>query len=193
MEPTERQEIYDAQTRELYESIGKCTVKFELVCFAMHQGITLLLEKGGLQNQRVARVVLAELTAYPLKSILQAMIAELVSLSSADKAICDEIFARVQKLIERRNDVIHSTWFVGWASPHDTDFSMVSGHKWGRGKQDADLESSRRTSADFESFAAECDQVCALVNRLLGCVMIDRPIAKNFILDDAGRVACPGS
>lgn len=193
MEPTERQEIYEAQTGELYESIGKCAVKFEHVGFAMQQGITLLLTKGGLQNQRLARVLLAELTAYPLKSILQAMIAEFVSLSSDDKAICDKVFVRVQKLIERRNDVIHSTWFVGWAHPDDTDFSMVNGHKWARGKQGADMKSAMCTSADFGMFAAECDQVSALVNRLCGCILGDHKLTKNFIVDGAGNVSCPSS
>jgi len=192
METSDRKEKYDSQTGQLYEAIGKCAVKFEHVCFAMHQGITLLLGQHGLNNQRLARVLLADLTAYPLKSILQAMIAEIVSLPPTDKSICDKIFIRVQKLIERRNDIIHSTWFVGWASSEDTDFSTVSGHKWARGKQGADIKSAIYTSEDFEAFAIECDTVAALINRLWVCIMDSRQLERNFVIDSAGTVACPG-
>ncbi|MBU0589927.1 MAG: hypothetical protein KJ852_12990 [Gammaproteobacteria bacterium] len=191
MEPTERQAIYELQTGQLYDAIGKCSVKFEHVCFGMHQGITLLLGMNGLRNQRLARVLLAELTAYPLKSILQAMIAEIVSLPPDEKSISDKIFVRVQKLIERRNEIIHSTWFVGWAHPDDTDFSRVSGHKWARGKQGADRKSANYTREDFDAFAVECDLVAALVNRLWVCIMDSNKLTKNFVLDSVGNVACP--
>jgi hypothetical protein len=192
MENSDRKEKYDSQTGHLYESIGRCAVKFEHVCFAMHQGITLLLGQHGLQSQRLAQVLLADSTAYPLKSILQAMIAEIVSLPPNDKSICDKIFARVQKLIQRRNDIIHSTWFVGWASSEDTDFSAASGHKWTRGKQGADIKSATYTSADFEAFAIECDIVAGLIRHLWGCIIYDRQLEKNFVMDAQGNVACPG-
>lgn len=193
MEPTERQELYDAQTGALYESIGKCTVKFEYVCFAMHQGIIMLLGKSGLHNQRVGQVLLAEVTAYPLKSILQAMIAEVILLQLDEKAICDKIFARVQRLIDRRNVIIHSTWFVGWAHPDDTDFSTASGHKWARGKQGADIKSSTQTVENFDEFSVECDHVAALVYRLWGCIIGGHQLAKNFTVDGVGNVTCPDS
>lgn len=192
MEPSDSKENYDSQTGQLYKAIGKCAVKFEHVCFAMHQAITVLLGHHGLQNQRLAQVLLADLTAYPLKSILQAMIAEIASLPPTDKSICDKILVRVQKLIERRNDIIHSTWFVGWASSEDTDFSTVSGHKWSRGKQGADFKSATFTSDDFEAFAIECDIVAALIFRLWVCIMDNSQLEKSFVIDTAGNVACPG-
>ena len=191
MDTAERKAKYDSQTGQLYEAIGRCAVKFEHVCFSMHQGITLLLSVNGLQNQRLSQVLLADLTAYPLKSILQALIAEIVSLPPPDKSICDKIFIRIQKLIERRNDIVHSTWFVGWASSEDTDFSMVNGHKWARGKQGADLKQATYASADFDAFANECDAVAALVHRLWGCILASRSLANNFVVDGAGNVACP--
>lgn len=192
MDPAERKKIYEAQTGQLYEAIGKCVVNFEHVCFTMHEGITLLLCWDGLRTQRLARVLLADLTAYPLKSILQAMIAELAPLPPEEKVICDTIFSRVQKLIERRNDIIHSTWFVGWAHPEDTDFSTVDGHKWARGKKGAEFKPFMHTREDFDAFAIECDLVAALIRRLWGCFLGDHQLTKNFVVDGAGNIACPG-
>lgn len=191
MEPIERQKKYDEQTGELYQAIGKCSVKFEHVTFAMQQAIIFMLHKGGLNNQRLANVLLADLTAYPLKSIFQAMVPESSQLSTTEQAICDKIFARTQKLIERRNDIIHSTWFVGWASSSDTDFSEVTGTKQARGKRGADFKSFNHTVVEFEDFAQECDEVTNLLRRLSACVTSDFKIAKNFIIDANGNLSTP--
>ncbi len=189
MEPVDRQQKFEAQTAEVYQAIGKCSVKFEHVTFTMQQAITFLLHKGGLKNQRLANVILADLTANPLKSIFQAMIPESSELSQEESNICDKIFFRTQKLIERRNDIIHSTWFVGWANPDDTDFSEVTGAKRARGKQGAVFKSLKHTAADFEAFARECDEVAELLHRLLACLIYDFKIIKNFVVSADGSVS----
>jgi len=191
MEPIDRQEKYDEQTGELYQAIGKCSVKFEHVTLAMQQAIIFLLHKGGLKNQRLANVLLADLTAYPLKSIFQAMVPESSQLSREEQVICDKIFTRTQKLIEQRNDIIHSTWFVGWASSSDTDFSEVTGMKQARGKRGADFKAFKHTAAEFEAFAQECDEVAKLLRGLSACVTSDFQIAKNFLIDVNGNVSTP--
>jgi len=159
MESEDRQQKIEIQTAELYQAIGKCTVKFEHVTASMRNAVTFLLHKGGLRNQRLAQVLLSDLTAYPLKSIFQAMVPESNKLATEEMKICDNIFSRTQKLIQRRNNIIHSTWYVGWASPHDTDFSEVGGGKPERGKRGVLHKSFKYTAADFESFANECDEI----------------------------------
>lgn len=191
MDPNQRNAKHEAQTAQLYEAIGKCAVKFEHICFNLRQGITALLGEHGLNNQRLSQVLLADLTAYPLKSILQSLIAEIATLPPPDKAICDKIFARVQNLIEQRNDIVHRTWFVGWASSEDTDFSIVSGHKWSRGKQGANPKQVEYECTDFDAFANECDIAAELVNRLWTSILIGHPLSGNFKINDEGRVACP--
>ena len=193
MEPVDRQQKFEAQTAEVYQAIGKCSVKFEHVTFTMQQAITFLLQKGGLKNQRLANVMLADLTAYPLKSIFQAMIPESSELSQEERNICDKIFSRTQRLIERRNDIIHSTWFVGWAHPDDTDFSEIAGAKQARGKQGAAIKSFKHTAADFEAFARECDEVAKLLHRLSACLIGDFKIIKNFMVSADGSVSTPSS
>lgn len=166
MGPNQRNIKFEVQTAQLYEVIGKCAVKFELISFYLRQGITILLGEHGLKNQRLSQVLLADLTAYPLKSILQSLITEIATLPPRDKTICDKIFAKVQNLIEQRNAIVHGTWFVGWASTEDTDFSIASGHKWSRGKRGANLRQAQYECSDLNAFANECDIAAKLVNRL---------------------------
>jgi hypothetical protein len=191
MRQSEREDVHDDQTGELYKSIGKCSVKFEHVTLAMQAAITLLLQKGGLRNQRLANVLLADLTAYPLTSIFQAMISESNQLSAEEKIISNKIFTRTKKLIERRNDIIHSNWFVGWAGPDDTDFSEASGMRSTRGKRGVIFKGSKHTTAEFDAFAMECDEVARLLNRLCACVTNDLQISKNLLIDEDGKVQIP--
>jgi hypothetical protein len=193
MDAAERKEKYETQVGEIYRAIGKYCVSFEHVTHAMQFGITFLLHKGGLANQRLAQIMLAELTAYPLKSILQAIIGELAASSPDNQKICDKIFSRVGKLIEQRNDIMHSTLFVGWAGEQDTDFSQAGGSKPSRGKSGAGTKSSTYTAQDFDNFAKECQLVAGLIHRLWTCVHGDYQIAKNFVLRENGDVSVADS
>lgn len=191
VEEKEREEKYTSQTNELFCEIGRFSVRFEHVCFALRQGITFLLHKGGLRNQQLAHIVLAELTAAPLKSILQAMIAEVADLDETDRLISNKIFIRVQNLIEKRNDVIHSTWFVGWASSEDSEFSQADGHKLSRGKAGAGVKGFKFTAQDFMALSEECTAVEKMVSRLWSLLMLsDRKISDNFVLH-GGEVCLP--
>src|SRR5687767_164011 len=109
MDEKERQEKYKAQTEELYAAIWRFAVKFEHVCHAMSNTILWALQSDGLRTQRLADAVLAGLTADPLRKIFGAVLAEVRADDEQDKKIIANVLKRVQKLTERRNDVIHRT------------------------------------------------------------------------------------
>jgi hypothetical protein len=191
MDSNERKQKYEAHVGEIYRAIGRYCVSFEHLSHTMQTGIILLFQKGGLNNQKLVHIVLAELTSYPLKSILQAMIGELADLSIEEKRICDKIFSKTGKLIEQRNDIIHSTWFVGWANEQDTDFSDAGGYKLSRGKSGAGIKSFEYTAQDFDRFASECEAVAELIGRLWNCVLGDFQVVANFVIGEDGSVSVP--
>ena len=184
-------EKYDNQVKELYAAIGKACVDFEHVCHALRTGILQMLQAHGLTNQKVSQVMMAELTAQPLLSIYQALIAETLKLTEIEKRICDQLCKQVkEELIKRRNDIIHATWFVGWAGCDDTDFSEASGHKWKRGKSGSIIKGEKQEAKDFLLFAEECletaDHLMALpVIALAG----DLKIERNYCINSEGKVA----
>jgi len=188
MDSDERTKRHIEQTDDIYRAIGKFSVKFEQLVFYMRQGITFFLSQNGLKSQQLSHIVLADQTAYPMKTMFAAMIYELVNLSGEERRIVKEILKQVQTLIDRRNDIVHSTWFVGWASPSDTDFGDVSGHKLTKGRSGASVKGFDFTSTDFDQVSDECDSVSTLVNRLWVTVMSGSPIENNFYFDESGEL-----
>ncbi len=188
MNEEERLKIRDLQTSELYTNIGEFVVKFEHVCHAMQTAITFMMHGQGLQNQQVANILLAGYTADPLRTLFESLIGELTNLNDKEKKIIKNIFSRVQKLTEKRNDVVHSTWYIGWGNKQTQDFSEAPGHRLHKNKQGAALKAFNYKAEDFSVLVEEAEKLSSLVMRLHGCMVGSFSIEKNFKTNDAGNV-----
>jgi len=188
MDKTIRDELYKNQTKELYASLGKFMVKFELVCHNMRVAITFILDNSGLKNQQVANIILTGQTAEPLKSILRSLIGETVQLNENEQKVIKNIFGRIQQLIENRNNIVHGTWFIGWSNDAMTDFSEASGFKLYKNKDGSATKIYRNKKEDFEKLSKEAEIISELVLRLDGCILGKMSIEKNFNFDEDGNV-----
>lgn len=185
----ELKELYDSQVKDLYAAIGKACVDFEHLCHSLRVTILHMLQAHGLSNQRVSQVMMADLTAQPLLSIYQALIAETLKLTEGEQRICDKLCSQIKSLIERRNDIVHATWFVGWAGSEDKDFSKTNGHRWKRGKAGSMLKGENLEAEDFLSFAGDC---LAVANIVMSAALIHIDgcrIENNYCITPAGKVA----
>jgi hypothetical protein len=197
MDDEERRKKYEEQTDELYAAIGRFTVKFEHVCHAMSSGILTMLELAGLRNQRIGQAVLAGLTAEPLKTMFRAVLTEYCKdqLDDAEQKIIADVMKRVGGLIESRNNIIHRTWFVGWASESQEDFSTVAGIKTINTARGIEFRSLNWNEAEFDQLSEEADELTKLVNRLWGTAYMkifkSSKFTDNFIRDAAGTVRVP--
>ena len=63
-----RQELFEYQTAEQYEQIGRFVVEFEQVCLWLQIGIIFSLHRDGLKTQRLAQILINNnfMTAAPL-------------------------------------------------------------------------------------------------------------------------------
>jgi len=188
MDEKKRNEIRDIQTNELYANIGEFVVKFEHVCHAMQTTITFIMQGEGLRNQQVAHIVLAGYTADPLRTLLESLIGEVITLNDNEIKIIKNIFARIQKLTAVRNDIVHSTWFIGWGNETTQDFSEAPGYKLHKNKQGIATKSFKYQAEDFAAYILEANKMSALVMRLFGCITGNFSIEKNFKFDEAGMV-----
>jgi hypothetical protein len=188
MNEEERLKIRDLQTGELYSNIGEFVVKFEHVCHAMQTAITFLMHDQGLQNQQVANILLAGYTADPLRTLFESLIGEVVKPNDNERKIIKNIFTRIQKLTEKRNDVVHSTWYIGWGNEQTQDFSEAPGHRLHKNKQGAALKAFKYKAEDFSAFVEESERLSSLVMRLHGCITGGFSIEKNFKTNEAGNV-----
>jgi hypothetical protein len=178
----ESQELRDSQTEELYRVIGKFVVKFEHVCHSIQIAIIFMLHQAGLQDQkqRVAHVILAGQTAEPLKSLFSSLVAETQSLDDSDKKIVANAVKRFELLTERRNEIIHSTWFIGWGNSETTDFSTATGFKYHKNKQGGAVKSFAKTVDDFSTLIDEASELAQIFHRLNGCFVGGFKVSDTF-------------
>lgn len=191
MKTEERKQKLDRQTNELYASLGQFTVKFEHVCFAIENCIVAILGHEGLHSQKVARILLAGITADPLRALFQSLYAEINKDQATDEVkIIKDILARFQKLTQDRNNIVHGKWFIGWASEQDTDFSKANGIKLDKNSSGFNPKNFPYTLDDFNNFIKEAEELGKIFQRLHGCIFIQTSVAKNFSMDKTGRVLC---
>ncbi|ANI31693.1 hypothetical protein PL78_17965 [Yersinia entomophaga] len=184
MSDQEREARRLAQTQEQYALVGEFTAKFELVCFAMRTGIVALSGRHGLQNQQITHALTAELTAYPLSKAFHSVLMVSAELNEEQKNILAKINNRVTNLIERRNEIIHGTWFIGWSSPEDNDFSTGTGFKPTNSKKGTGIKHLEVSTEVFRPLITECELVNELVSHAWGGVMIGAAFEKRFVIED---------
>jgi len=187
MDEEERLKIRDLQTKELYSNIGEFVVKFEHLCHAMQSAITFMIQTQGLQNQQVSNILLAGYTADPLRTLFESLAGELLSLNDEEKKIIKNILSRIQKITEKRNDVVHSTWFIGWGNETTQDFSEAPGYRLHKNKKGAASKSFKYKAEDFSSFIKESEELCSLVQRFISCIIGGYTIEKNFGINVDGK------
>ena len=181
------------QANELYRAIGRFVVKFELMRYNLELGILFLLDQAGLRNQRAAHILLSGQTAEPLKTWLFSLIGELKKPDEKEANLLKKVGERIQKLTEIRNDVVHSTWFIGWASTEQTDFSEAPGFKLHKSKKGAEYKQFRYKAADFEKFATEAIALADLVFTINAACVTKTPLTQMLSVAPDGTVCCQGT
>ena len=112
------------------------------------------------------------------------------NIDAHERKVIDNLLKRIDKLAEQRNDVIHRTWYIGWASEDQEDFSTASGvksHNLKIGNRSSSVEFSR---SEFDKLSREADALTSLLSRLSACLTFGDSIDKNFIIDSDGNACC---
>ncbi|HQU16819.1 MAG: hypothetical protein B7Z66_14235 [Chromatiales bacterium 21-64-14] len=183
-------ESFERQTAALYQAVGRFAVEFEHVCFAMRHIAMNLLHAQGLKNSKVLNIIFAELTAEPLRSLTAALIAETCQLSSQDEKIVSKVLADVQTLTRDRNDVLHSTWFIGWYGTETGDFGQAPGIKPKRSKKgDASLDRTWRID-EFDVLTKRATSLSDHLRRINACLA--GGFKRNFHFNSAGVLIAEG-
>ena len=180
---------YEEQTEDLYAALGRFAVEFEHVCNYLRAIIMAILAKEGLSNDKVMQILLADQTAEPLRALVMSLIAETHDLSDTDKKIVSKITSRVQKLTKKRNDVLHGTWFIGWASVGQEQFTDAAGVKVKKDKQGAATKNFNWKVKDFDDLINEAVELWNLLARLNGFISFNFKIENNFVINGNGGIS----
>lgn len=96
---------------EMYRAIGRFVVEFEWLCSGMGSAIIGLLGvEYGEDRYSGAEIVLGDVQAGGLLTRLSALAARMPD--AEDAAFVKNICARIDKVIQRRNDTIHALWYL---------------------------------------------------------------------------------
>lgn len=189
----ERRELQSTQTTALYAALGEYVVSFEMVVFAARQ-VLLMIASSNMTSQQLIMPAYAGLTADSIRAVLLSTCATAITLSpsydeeerKAAQTILEKICTRFADITKTRNDIVHGTWFIGWSSPFDVDFSTADGIKPKNTKTGVVHSDISRKVEDFHQLIDECREVADLIHRMLA-LRSGRPFARSFKLV-GGRV-----
>ena len=193
-EPTEetRDQRYDRQTKEQFELLGRFVQAFELMVFEVRRGC-IHLTTSGVDHQSLMNRVFhhSALSAQPLFDILSALItAIVVELSpkidpdqrTTTLGVLKQLRTNFKDLVERRNKLLHGTWFIGWANPAATDFSKTSvmNLKW---TAEGELKPPPLKGADdLKQLTSKCADMAHMILSLVMCIHLTGGprVCQNF-------------
>jgi hypothetical protein len=167
----ERKEKYDTQTNELYRAYGRFAVEFEQMCRSLKEGIMFTLTTDGLKNQDLVRVLLADQTASPLIAKFKAFVSIVYKDNLAEAKCVDKIFKACISINEQRNEIIHGTWFIGWANEEQTEFNVADGMKDKITKNGVEQIPLSHSAESFDELTEKVKIVADLINRLSHCIV----------------------
>jgi hypothetical protein len=180
-----------SQAKALYEAIGRFVVEFEQACHEIQICVVFILWKAGLHDQRVSQIVIAGMTAEPLRTLFESLVGQQVPLNEIEKKMVKNAISRFQKLTSDRNDVIHTTWNIGWGDGTYDDFSTASGSKFHKNKDGAAAKSFENKAEDFALLTQEARELHDVFQRLNGCFVAGFSVEKNFVFLPNGLVSVP--
>jgi hypothetical protein len=176
---------YEAQTAELYQALGKFVVKFEHLMWAAKHRINLLC---GLSQE--SSLLLEPYTPHQTIDLLNDLIrqrAEKLSLTAEDQELFRALVSDLRSVTSERNKVIHTTWYIGWCSEKDTDFSEAHGHKF---SSQMNFKAHKVNAAIFESLSSKCDSLYRVMFTMWPIEIIEEvrgpPLASLFSRTPAG-------
>ena len=157
-----RKELFERQTAEQYEQIGRFVVEFEKACAELRYGIIFLLHCDGLKTQRLAQILIdnKSMSAGPLIEAYEAITTEVgVRTDPIQKDVLEQVSKEFRKLMGERNRIVHGHWFIGYAAVGDPDFSEIGGLK---GKP------SKKEGMSFQHLPESVEEIADLVERASG-------------------------
>lgn len=106
-----KKELAEKST-SIYHDYGHFAIEFEQLTLAIKICIFSLLNLQGLKDFKYLRILLHDQTAYPLVNKLRSLLALHYESEPERFKSLDKLFTYSLKIIEKRNDIIHGSFFV---------------------------------------------------------------------------------
>lgn len=188
-----REAKYKLQTTEQYASLGRYIQHFELVCLTLRHIIIWILSSNGLKNQQLSIIMTGHksMTAQVLLDTACALFCEVYGNQKDVIDLLNHFRGRFSKEIETRNDYLHGTWLIGWASELQDDFSRIEAFKLNPSpKKGSGTKQLARSVDELNKRIDELEEIQDALNRLWACCSLHTDVNANFLKIE-GRYVSP--
>jgi hypothetical protein len=173
------------------------------------RSVSVMILSTPLNSQPLVNTVLHHqaLTAKPQMEIARALLAIILhddasrknlNIDEQDKAaflgILGQIHAEYNDLVNARNNLLHGTWFIGYASQDQQDFSEFSVAKFTTSKSGLRVvEDLPKTAKEMQELSTRCEKMTDWIHRLHACLAFSGQgikITNNFFYDAEAKQWC---
>jgi hypothetical protein len=191
MPPTNPEELIK-NTTEQYAALGRFVEAFELM---VHEVREICIERicagiGGSERERLIEIPFhnQSMTAKPLFDTMRAIIAEIVNVETsphyADRATFKKVLSCIETeynhLYNKRNELLHGTWLVGYTSfddPNAKEFRIRKYKTTADGLADVQLP---KNVPELLDLVARCDDARMWLGHIEFCLQDTVPIHEFF-------------
>ena len=150
---------FDKNTKEQYEELGRFVEAFEAMVSEARNTTILILAGLELSQQTFVSVAMHHqaLTSKPLFEIMRTLIAEVCKDKMARKkykidddaqkiflGVLDTITTEYMDLANKRNNLLHGTWYVGYTGPEDLEAKSFTSVRWRTVRTDSRTSHSQK-------------------------------------------------
>ena len=186
----ERQLRYESQTKEQFEALGRFVQSFEQMVSAIRHGLEMRLQCESSNMYYFTRMIFHHraLTAQPLWELYRGVVyIDVSEIRPTDQSDVTKFHSTLQvigkeviSLIEQRNNIIHGTPYIGWASESQDEFSDLSIHKIGVSTKGHKMYVTPKSAQDIFQLVARCERAISAINvtslamMTRNCSLLDR-------------------
>jgi hypothetical protein len=137
----------------------------------------LQLTTASAKHQMLMNIVLhhSSMTAWPLFEIARALYGEMIN--DADykipakegeviKGVLKQIATEYSNLLSNRNNMVHGTWYIGWASAADQEFSDLKIAKYKATSSGFTAADTPKNTTELQSLTERCKHNAFLIGLL---------------------------
>lgn len=177
----------EVEAEKIYIFLGRFAVEFEDICHTMESGVRCILAGEGLGNEKIQEVLLAGLTAEPLRSLFHSLCYEHLKPNEEETSIIDTVFKKFQELIGLRNDLLHTAWALVFDISEDEPKPIGIGVKLHKKKTGSATKQFKHGIEYFEGLNKIARLTSNYVSKLVNCIAMCYPLARNFKRSDEGE------
>lgn len=158
---------YEKGEHLAYQELGRFLTNFEKTVFTFKQNIALILKENGLKGEHFSNIILARLTAEPIRQMFESMLPH--GYNPEKQAFLKLAINRFRELTELRNIIIHCYWIIT-ADLFDEESVSMMGIKHKTSQKGIsqynltmEVEDMKRLNVVVEEFLELC---CGITNKL---------------------------